>query len=768
MKHLIKNYGPYKKIVLLIFLLITAQCYCDMTLPQYTQDLIDVGIQNAGVEHILPTQITESEYEAAQVFMSDKEKEAWESAYEKEGDIYVCSIEDDKELDKLDDKLLQPIVMTYQMGHMSEDALRDMLKGSFSQNPQMASMAERISDMSLEEIEAMLHVEFDTFEAEDENGVSQTYVDMRPIIQDMIASGVMDAASLDESKDKMDEMLEAVGSQTLMAMGYAYAADCNNAAGIDGEALQEKYLWICGAKMMLLALCMTAFAALVSMLSARVGAGIGRTLRRDVFSNVMGYSNAEMDQFSTSSLITRATNDIQQVQMTSMMILRMVLMAPIMAIWGIIKVYQTKAHMSFVIVAGVLVLLSLVGVLMAFTMPKFRIMQKLVDGLNAVSREILTGIPVIRAFGRERTEEERFEVANRALMRNQLFVNRVMTLMSPLMMIVMYAITIVITWIAAHRIDAGTLQVGAMTAFITYAMMIITSFLIITAMSVILPRAGVAAERIDEVRRTKTSIADKKNATELSDCRGVVRFNHVSFRYPGADDDVIHDIDFEARPGVTTAIIGSTGSGKTTIVNLIPRFYDVTEGSVEIDGIDVRDYSIESLRRNIGLVPQKGVLFSGTIASNIRFGNNEATDDEVKEFAKIAQAEDFIEEKEEKYESFISQGGTNVSGGQKQRLSIARALAKKPAILIFDDSFSALDMKTDAELRKELAEKQKDATKIIVAQRVGTILHAEQIIVLDDGEVVGKGTHEELLESCDVYRQIAESQLSEKELKGVK
>ncbi|MBQ0005701.1 MAG: ABC transporter ATP-binding protein [Clostridiales bacterium] len=739
-----------------------------MTLPQYTQNLIDVGIQNAGIEHIIPTSITESEYENAQIFMTDKEKSKWAHAFEKDGDNYKCVITDEDKLDKLDEQLLEPIVITYQLGHMSEDSLRKMISESFRNNPQMAMMADRIKDMSLEEIEILLHVDFDTFEAKNEEGTVTTYVDMRPMMQSMIRSGLMNDASIEESKAGINDMLDAVGSQTLKAMGIRYAADCNNAAGIDGEKIQKAYLWSCGAKMLLLSLFMVLIAAATSILSSRVGAGIGRTLRKEVFANVMAYSNSEMDQFTTSSLITRATNDIQQVQMVSMMILRMVLMAPIMGIWGIIKVYQTKAHMSSIIVIGVAIILVLVGGLMAVTMPKFRIMQKLIDALNGVSREILTGIPVIRAFGREETEEMRFDEANQNLKNTQLFVNRVMTLMSPVMMIVMYGITITITWVAAKRIDLGTLQVGAMTAFITYSMMIITSFLIITAMSIILPRAGVAAERIDEVRRTKTSIVNADDAVELTDCKGVVKFNHVSFRYPGAEEDVIHDIDFEARPGETTALIGSTGSGKTTIINLIPRFFDVTEGSIEIDGRDIRKYTTESLRKSIGLVPQKGVLFSGTIESNIKFGNDNATEDDVKKYAQIAQAEDFIEEKDEKYQSFIAQGGSNVSGGQKQRLSIARALAKEPAILIFDDSFSALDMKTDAILRKELAEKVKDSTKIIVAQRVGTILHAEQIIVLEDGEIVGKGTHEELLRDCDVYRQIAESQLSRKELEGVK
>lgn len=767
MKHLLRNYAPYKGIVAIIVVLVTIQCYFDMTLPQYTQDLIDVGIQNKGVEHILPEKISGEEYENAQIFMDDEEKESWTSSYEQAGDAYERIVTDEETLDNLDDELLQPIVITYQLGHMSEADLRKMLESSFENDPRMSMMASRIKDMSIPEIEKLLNVKFDTFEAEDENGKSATYVDMRQLMNNMISSGAMTSSSIDESKKQMDSMLDSIGSQTLKSMGIRYAIECNEEAGIDGDKLQRDYLWKCGGKMMLISLAMVAFAGIVSLLSSRVGAGIGKNLRKSVFGKVMSFSNTEMDNFTTSSLITRATNDIQQVQMVSMMILRMMLMAPIMGAWGIYKVYQTKAHMSFIVVCGVLLILALVGLLMAITMPKFRVMQKLVDALNAVSREILTGLSVIRAFGRERTEEERFDKANKDLKRTQLFVNRVMTFMSPLMMILMYGITIVITWVGAKRIDAGTLQVGALTAFITYAMMIITSFLIITAMSVILPRAGVAAERIDEVRRLNSSINNKEDAVELKDCKGVVRFKDVAFKYPNADENVVEHIDFEARPGETTAIIGSTGSGKSTIVNLIPRFYDVSEGSIEIDGKDIRDYSIKSLRSAVGIVPQKGVLFSGTIESNIKFADESISDEEMKTVAAIAQAESFIEEKDDKYESFIAQGGSNVSGGQKQRLSIARALAKKPAILIFDDSFSALDMKTDAALRRELAEKQKDVTKIIVAQRVGTILRAEQILVLDEGEIVGKGTHEELLKTCDVYRQIAASQLSQSELEGV-
>lgn len=449
------------------------------------------------------------------------------------------------------------------------------------------------------------------------------------------------------------------------------------------------------------------------------------------------------------------------------MMMRMVFYAPVLGIWGVIKVAQTGAHMSWVIIMGVAVIIALVMLLMSIALPKFKAMQKLVDALNAVSREILTGLQVIRAFGREKTEEQRFDVANVDLKKTQLFTNRVMTFMQPTMMIIMNGLVVLITWVAAHRIDDGVLQVGAMTAFITYSMIIVTAFLIITVMSIMLPRAGVAADRIAEVAGTESSITEKENADDMGDGNGCVRFSHVDFKYPNADENVLTDIDFVARPGETTAIIGSTGSGKSTLVNLLPRFYDVTDGSITVDGKDVRDVKIGDLRQEIGFVPQKGILFSGTVATNIRFGNEQASDAEMIEAAEVAQADDFIEEKEDKYESFISQGGGNVSGGQKQRLSIARAIAKKPKIMVFDDSFSALDMKTDAKLRQMLAEKEKAATKIIVAQRISTILHAEQILVLEDGRIIGKGRHEDLMRTCDVYKQIAESQLSNAELEGI-
>ena len=513
-----------------------------------------------------------------------------------------------------------------------------------------------------------------------------------------------------------------------------------------------------------LAFLIMAAAVSVTLLSARLAAKLSRILREKVFEKVMSFTNSEFDKFSTASLITRSTNDIQQIQMVSVMVLRMVAYAPILGIGGVLKVMKTGAGMEWIIVLAIIVILGYVMLLVSLAMPKFKLMQKLVDNINLVSREILTGLSVIRAFGREDKEEERFDGANKELTKTTLFTNRVMTFMMPGMMMIMNVLTVGIVWVGAHKIDAGTMQVGAMTAFITYAMMIVMSFLMLTMMSIMLPRAAVAAGRIDEVIQTESSIQDVKNPEQLEVHNGVVRFDHVNFRYPGAEEDVLHDIDFVAEPGKTTAIIGSTGCGKSTLVNLIPRLYDVTGGKITLDGKDIRNITMKDLRDEIGFVPQKGVLFSGTIASNLRFGKRDATDEQVKEAAEIAQAAEFIENKDDKYESAIAQGGSNVSGGQKQRLAIARAIAKQPKIYVFDDSFSALDLKTDAALRKALAEKVKDSTVIIVAQRISTILHAEQIIVLEDGKIVGKGTHEELLHNCDTYRQIAKSQLSAKEL----
>ena len=768
MRKIVKNLIPYWKSVILIVLLLIVQAYCDLALPQYTSDIIDVGIQNKGIEHIVPERITAKEFGEAQIFMEEDEAKLWNEIYSEDGEFYRLNVSDSDELESIDEDLLTSIVLTYQLGHMSETDFKTTVKNTMEQNPQTASLADQVEKMSIQDIEQLLQVEIDSFEAENEEGVVETYVDMRPLMAQMIESGQMSSQMVTDARTEMEKTIDSIGGDTLQSMGVAYAASCDEAAGLDIDSMQMSYLWSKGFQMFLFALLMLLSAVAVSFLAARVGAGVGRDLRGNVFKNVVGFSNAEIDRFSTASLITRSTNDVQQIQMVTAIMLRMILYAPILGIGGIYKVAQTGAGMGWIIALAVLVIIGFVLLLVSIAMPKFKIMQVLVDRLNLVSREILTGLSVIRAFGREKTEEERFDVANQDLKKTQLFTNRVMTFMMPGMMLIMNCLVVLITWVSAHRIDSGNLQVGDMTAFITYAMLIVMSFLMLTMMSIMLPRAGVAAERIDEVIQTHSSVEDPEEPKFLAEHRGVVEFKNVCFRYPGAGEDVLHNISFKAEPGKVTAIIGSTGSGKSTLVNLIPRFYDVTDGKITLDGDDVREITLKELRDEIGFVPQKGVLFSGTIATNLRFGKEDATEEEIKSAAEIAQASDFIEEKDDQYDSYIAQGGSNVSGGQKQRLAIARAIAKDPKVFVFDDSFSALDMKTDAKLRKALASRVKNATEIIVAQRISTILHADQILVLDDGEIVGKGTHKELLETCEVYRQIARSQLSEKELQGVK
>lgn len=654
------------------------------------------------------------------------------------------------------------LIMNNQMSSVTEDNFRETLAN------QMGVDVSQIKDIPVEMLGKQMGVELTTFtkEMDDENGnpTQVTCVDMRQIFASLIKSGKMDKSSLTEIRNEMQKSFDTLGSTMIKSMGISYAKNMEQLAGMDMDKLQTSYLWTAGLKMVGFALLMAVTTVLVSFFASRVGAGVGRDLRAGVYKNVMSFSNAEIDKFSTASLITRTTNDVQQIQMVIVMMLRMVLYAPILGIGGIIKVTQTGAGMGWIIVLAVLLILAFVGLLMVVAMPKFKLMQKLVDAVNLVSREILTGLSVIRAFGREKKEEERFDVANRNLTKTMLFTNRVMTFMMSVMMFIMNGLSVLIIWVAAHKIDAGNLQVGAMTAFITYTMQIVMSFLMLTMMSIMIPRAGVAADRIDEVLKTKSSITDPESPKKIEQHKGVVRFEHVNFRYPNAKANALDDIDFVAEPGKTTAIIGSTGCGKSTLVNLIPRLYDVTDGKITLDGIDIRQLSMQELRDELGYVPQKGILFSGTIASNLRYGNEDATDDEIKEAATIAQADDFIEAKADRYESPIAQGGTNVSGGQKQRLSIARAIAKNPKVFIFDDSFSALDLKTDAALRKALAGKVKDSTVIIVAQRISTILHADQILVMEEGKIVGKGTHEELLKNCEVYKQIAVSQLSAKEL----
>ena len=705
MGRIFKNLVPYWKSVIMILVLLVLQAFCDLSLPQYTSDIIDVGIQNKGVGHVMPEAVTENEYNLAQLFMTDSEKTIWQESYDSDNGIYRCNVKSEKKLSSYDDELVLPLIINNQMADEEKQKLLAM------------SQAGMLSDEMVSQI-----------------------------------------------REKAEETVDTMGSTLVKSMGIAYAVKQDTNAGIDMDALQTKYLLGSGAKMIAMALLVALTTVLVGLVASRVAAGIGRDLRGSVYKNVMNFSNAEMDKFSTASLITRTTNDIQQVQLVTVLMLRMVLYAPILGVGGIFKVMQTGTGMEWIIALAVLIIIGIVMVLMVVAMPKFKLMQKLVDNVNLVSREILTGLSVIRAFGREKKEEERFDDANKALTKTMLFTNRVMTFMMPLMTFIMYGINVLIIWVAAHKIDSGSMQVGAMTAFITYAMQIVMSFLMLTMMSIMLPRAAVSANRIDEVLNEKSSIRDPENPERLEEHKGVVSFNHVSFRYPNADADVLSDIDFVAKPGETTAIVGSTGCGKSTLINLIPRLYDATQGSVLVDGHDVKNITMEDLRSEIGYVPQKGVLFSGTIASNLRYGKDDATDAQIEEAASIAQATEFIDSKSAKYDSPIAQGGTNVSGGQKQRLSIARAIAKDPKIYIFDDSFSALDLKTDAALRKALSSKVKDSTVIIVAQRISTILHADQILVMDEGRIVGKGTHGELMNSCDVYQQIARSQMSAKEL----
>lgn len=704
MKKLFGFLKPYALQVVVIICVLMVQAYCDLSLPAYTSDIVNVGIQQSGIDEKVPEALAGEDLNLILAFVPEEDRAEVADAYEESSDSYdyegtVMALkeqvkEDDSQLEELSDQMGLPMVM---------------------------AMAAEESGINMNGAEGM------TGEA----------------------SGQME--------DLPDSMVEQAVA--------AYIQSAYEKIGIDVGDISSRYILATGGKMLLLAGLGMAASILVGLMASRVGAGLGRSLRERVFRKVVGFSNGEFDKFSTASLITRSTNDIQQIQLLTVMILRMVLYAPIMAIGGIWNVFHTNVDMSWIIALAVVLIFLLVAVLFAVVMPKFRILQNLVDRLNLVSREILTGLSVIRAFGTEKHEEERFDDANKDLTRANLFVNRAMTFMMPTMMLIMNGISVLIVWVGGHSIDEGTMQVGDMMAFIQYAMQIIMSFLMITMMSIMLPRAGVAANRILEVLDTPLSIEDPKNCVKPEEKeKGTVVFDHVSFAYPGAEEEVLSDITFEARKGETVAFIGSTGSGKSTLVNLIPRFFDVTKGSVRVDGVDIRQMKLGDLRERIGYVPQKGVLFSGTIDSNLRYGRENATREELEKAAAIAQATEFIEQKEEGMESPIAQGGSNVSGGQKQRLSIARAIAKQPEIYIFDDSFSALDFKTDAALRKALKEETEEATTLIVAQRISTILHADRILVLDEGKVVGMGTHKELLQSCEVYQQIARSQLSQEEL----
>lgn len=732
MKHIFGNLWRHKVSVLLIMILLVAQAYFDLSLPTYTSEIVDVGLQQNGIKDNVPDQMRTETVEKLSLFMTKDDEQMFRDAYETDDEMVFCKKLDQTERETLGDTLSLPMVMMYSMNHAGEAAAQ-----SEDAMPQLTT--------ELPSLDQMLTL------------IEQGMADKEEIRSKLL-----------ETEDAMLEKYGNVSDSIIDQIAVQFVAEEYEACGLNLHDIQLRYLWKTGLIMLLYSVGMLVTAVLCGLLSARTGATIGMELRSQVFHRVLGFSNTEMDRFSTASLITRSTNDIQQIQMVSIMLLRMVLYAPILGIGGVIKVLSTRTGMGWIVVAAVVSICAFVLILMAITLPRFQIMQKLVDRLNLVSREILTGLPVIRAFSREQFEEERFDTANQDLMKTQLFTNRVMTLMMPVMMLIMNGVSIAIVWFGGKGIDLGHLQVGDMIAFITYTMQIIMSFLMLTMISIMLPRAGVAADRIHEVVTTESTIADPKENLDdaLSDCKGVVDFSDVSFCYDGASEPAIEHISFTAEPGKTTAIIGSTGCGKTTLINLIPRFYDVTSGQITIDGVDIRKLTCKKLRSLIGLVPQKGVLFSGDIESNLKFAGEFITDEQMKEAAEIAQAAEFIEQKEKQYHSEIAQGGTNVSGGQKQRLSIARAIAKQPKVLIFDDSFSALDYKTDATLRKELARKTGDATVIIVAQRINTILHADQILVLEDGRIVGKGTHEQLLASCEAYQEIAGSQLSENELKG--
>lgn len=738
MRKLFQYMGMYWKTVIVIFLILIVQAYCDLSLPAYTSDIVNVGIQQGGISEAVPKAISGKGMERILLFLPEKEeRQKVLDAYEEDHDTYGQKAY----------ILKENILADTEEGRGKYEELSDIM--SF---PMMLVQGFSSGSDATKQIQEQLMAGFPP-EMLPEDGDIFDILEMLPPEQT--------EQMLKEINNQMADMPEMILEQAAVS----YVKTAYQELGMDMDEIQIRYLLRTGAKMTGLAFLGMLSSVLVGLLASRVGAASGRDLRGKVFRKVVGFSSNEFDRFSTASLITRSTNDIQQIQMLIVMLLRMVLYAPIMAVGGVYQVFRTNVSMSWIIGLAVVLIGLVILLLFSVAMPKFKIMQKLVDRLNLVTREILTGLSVIRAFSTEKHEEKRFDAANQDLTRTNLFVNRAMTFMMPVMMVIMNGVSVLIIWTGTHGVNDGQMQVGDMMAFIQYTMQIIMSFLMLCMISIMLPRAAVAAERVDEVLTSQTLIHDPEQPKRLPEkTEGVLCFDHVSFRYPGADEDVLHDITFTAKPGETTAIIGSTGSGKSTLVNLIPRFYDVTGGAITLDGTDIREIRQHDLRQKLGYVPQKGVLFSGTIASNILFGNPKGSDREMQEAAEIAQATEFIDTKPKKYGDSISQGGANVSGGQKQRLSIARAVAKHPEIFIFDDSFSALDYKTDVTLRKALKEKTENSTVLIVAQRISTILHAEQIIVLDDGEVAGIGTHSELLRSCEVYRQIAESQLSEKEL----
>ena len=753
MTKIFKQLARHWAVCLVVFALLFVQAYCDLALPDYTSKIVDTGIQQGGIESPLPQTLRKSTLDTLSLLMSEEDAQKLQNAYQyylqDDGVLQLRSDLTEDERTALEDAVTTPDIVLYMAA------------------AQAANTPAGQNSMGMTGLAEMPSAAADT----DTETVTPTAADLDTVCSQFAAMSQMPGfdrsmlqKQLDSAMSQMDStLLENLKSQSLLLVQLEYEAQ-----GV-ARNVQMGYLFRVGGQMLALTLLMVVVAVAVGFLASRVSAAIGRDLRRKTFSSVIGFSNAEIENFSTASLITRTTNDIQQVQFVCVILLRMVAYAPILGIGGVLHVVGSSSGLSWIVVLDVALLLLLLLFLMSVAMPKFKVMQQLVDWLNLVSREILTGIMPVRAFSREKFEEQRFDKANRELMGTQLFTNRAMVAMMPFMTLIMNGTSLLIVWFGGKAMDAGTMQVGEMIAFITYTMQIVMSFLMLAMVAVMLPRAGVAADRIDEVIRTKATIHDPdeaaaKAAQAHTGWQGVVQFEDVSFRYPGADSDALEHISFTAKPGETTAIIGSTGCGKSTLLNLIPRFYDVTGGKVTVDGIDVREMPQAQLHDLLGYVPQKGVLFSGTIDSNLKFGGEDITDAQVHKAAAIAQATDFIEAKSEGYQSPIAQGGSNVSGGQKQRLSIARAIAKNPKVYLFDDSFSALDYKTDVTLRRALKAQTDNATVIIVAQRISTVLHANQILVLDEGRLVGKGTHAQLMVSCPEYQEIARSQLSQKEL----
>ena len=743
-------------IIFIIILLLAGQASCELSLPTYTSNIINIGIQQSGIENSVPEVIRKSEMDKLFIFLSDKNKNTILNNYKllnknslsdeeynkykdsypalSDEEIYLLNTKDKDIIKKLDNILGKPELIVYGLESDDESAkmIQQQMKNNMTSNMSISNANQNLENM-----------------------------DMFAMLQSMPKKQKNNL--IKEMNNQLINLPDAMISQSAVS----FVKNEYNEIGIDTGKLQTQYILTTGAEMIGITILSVVAAITVGFLASRVGASLGRTLRSKTFEKVMRFSSKEMTEFSTASLITRSTNDIQQIQQMTVMMLRMVFFAPFMAIGGIYKALSTNASMAWIIGVAVLGVVVIVGILFATVMPRFKKLQNLVDRLNLVTREILTGLPVIRAFSTERFEEKRFDGVNKDLTKVNMFVNRMMSCMMPAMMLVMNAISVLIVWVGAKNIDTGAMQVGDMMAFIQYTMQIVMSFLMISMISVMLPRAAVSANRINEVLEKDIIIKEDKNPQAFdASKKGLVEFKNVSFKYPDADEDILHDINFTANSGETTAFIGSTGSGKSTLINLILRFHDVTKGEIKVDGVNIKNVRLHDLREKIGYVPQKGVLFSGTIDSNLRYGKKDATQEDIIKAAKIAQSIDFINDKEDKFDSEISQGGSNVSGGQKQRLSIARAIAKDPEIFIFDDSFSALDFKTDAKLRKALKSETSNSTVLIVAQRISTILDADQIVVLDEGRVVGKGTHKELLKNCEIYKEIALSQLSKEELEN--